>query len=113
MTLLWSLVSQRRTASPSRLGDSNRFHVVNEGGLDAIDGYVLIPGANLDREVFIGPPEDLVGAVIRGLKRRLFKFPSDEDESCRTYAGRDVRSGAAVVAGGDWFETTDSLAKSS
>ena len=95
------------------LGDCDRFSVVDEGGLEAIDGDVLIPGANLDREVFIGPPEDLVGAVVRGLKRGLFKFPSDEDESCHMYAGRDVRSGAAVVAGGDWSETTDSLAKSS
>ena len=80
MTLLWSLVSQRRTASPRRLGDSDRFRVVNEGGLEAIDGDILVPGTDLDREVFVGPPEDLVGAIVRGLERGLLEFLSDENE---------------------------------
>ena len=76
----WRSLSRRWTASPRRLGDSDRFRVVDEGGLEAVGRDVLLPGANLDSEVLVVPLEDLIWSVVRSLERGLLEVSSDKDE---------------------------------
>ena len=100
---------ERRSTSSGWLGDCDRFSVVNESGLEAIDGDILVPGADLDREVFVSLPEDLVGAVVRGLKWGLLKLSSDEDKPGCVQADRDVILDVTLGAGRDWSEIADSF----
>ena len=54
--------------------------VVDVGGLGAVDGGVVFSGPDLDREVFIGPSENVEGAVVWGLERGLLELTSNENE---------------------------------
>ena len=62
------------------MGYDDWHRVVDVGGLEAVDGDVVLPGTDLDGEILFGPFEDFEGAVVRGLERGLLEFSSHENE---------------------------------
>ena len=83
--------------------------VVDVSGLEAVDGDVVFSGPDLDGEVLVGPLEDLVGTVVRGLEWGLFEFPLHEDELGLAQAARYAVLDSAMGAGRYWSEVADSF----
>ena len=69
-----------RTAASGWLGYDDWLRIVDVGGLEAVDGDVVLPGTDLDGEILFGPFEDFEGAVVRGLERGLLELSSNENE---------------------------------
>ena len=62
------------------LGYCDWYRVIDVGGLEAVNGDVVFSAADLDREVFVGPFETLVGTNVWGLEGGFLEFPSHEHE---------------------------------
>ena len=115
-TLLWNLLSRRqrvwsnrRSASSGWLRHYDWSRVVDVGGLEAVDRDVVFSGTDLDGEVLVGPLEDLVGTIVRGLERGLFEFSLHEDELGLAQAARYAVLDSAMGAGRYWSEVADSF----
>ena len=96
-----------RSASPWWLGYQYWCRILNESGLEPVYGDSVLPCADLDGEVLVVPSDDLVRAIVRGLKRGLFEVPAYENEFRIGQVLRHVRPGTTVVASGDGTEFTD------
>ena len=96
-----------RSASPWRLGHQYWGRILNKSGLEPVYGDAVLPCANLESEVLVVLPNDLIWAIVRGLEWGLLEVPAYENELCIGQVLRHIRPGMTVVAGKDGTEVTD------
>ena len=83
--------------------------VIDVSGLESVNGDAVFLGADLDCEILVGPPEDFIGAVVRGLERRLLVVLAHENELGFAQAVRNVGLDLTVCASRNRSKVTDSL----